>query len=98
LPKSGNNPTLDRRVRVIARLEEQKLLLNDSAYMRSVRSWSKGEDGKRMLVESKQRVLPCGPPNLMVLWSSSSDQVGNRLNLKRAKLPLLCLPLKSFHP
>jgi hypothetical protein len=57
LPKSGGNPTLDRRVRVIARLEEQKLLLNDVSYMRTVRSWSKGDDGKKTLVESKQRVL-----------------------------------------
>jgi hypothetical protein len=58
LPKSGGNPTLDRRARIIARLEEQKLLLNDSAYMRSVRSWSKGDDGRKVLVETKQRVLP----------------------------------------
>jgi hypothetical protein len=29
LPKPGANPALDRRLKVIARLEEQKLLLND---------------------------------------------------------------------
>ena len=58
LPKLGGNPTIDRRTRVIARLEEQRLLLNDSSYMRSVRSWSKGDDGKKVLVETKQRVLP----------------------------------------
>ncbi len=58
LPRSGGNPTLDRRTRVIARLEEQKLLLNDSTYMRSVRSWSKDADGTKVLVETKQRVLP----------------------------------------
>jgi hypothetical protein len=58
LPKSGGNPILDRRARVIARLEEQKLLLNDSTYMRSIRSWSKGDDGKKALVETKQRILP----------------------------------------
>jgi Family of unknown function (DUF6641) len=58
LPRSGGNPTLDRRTRVIARLEEQKLLLNDSTYMRSVRSWSKDADGTKVLVKTKQRVLP----------------------------------------
>jgi hypothetical protein len=58
LPKSGGNPTLDRRASVITRLEEQKLLLADPTYMRSVRSWLKGEDGKKSLVEKKQRVLP----------------------------------------
>jgi Family of unknown function (DUF6641) len=58
LPKSDGNPALDRRARTIARLEEQKHLLNDSTYMRSVRSWSKGDDGKKVLIETKQRVLP----------------------------------------
>jgi hypothetical protein len=58
LPKSGGNPTLDRRARVNARLEEQKQLLHDSTYMRSVRSWTKDADGKKALVETKQRVLP----------------------------------------
>jgi len=29
LPKIGANPTLDRRTNMIARLEEQKLLLSD---------------------------------------------------------------------
>ncbi len=58
LPKSGGNPTLDRRARIVARLEEQKMLLNDSTYMRSVRSWSKDQEGKKILVETKQRVLP----------------------------------------
>jgi hypothetical protein len=58
LPKSGGNPTLDRRARIIARLEEQKLLLNESSYMRSIRSWSKDADGNKTLIETKQRVLP----------------------------------------
>ena len=58
LQKPSTNPTLDRRARVIARLEEQKLLLNDPTYKRSVRSWTKNEAGERSLVETKQRVLP----------------------------------------
>ena len=50
LPKASSNPTLDRRARVVARLEEQKLLLQDSAYHRVVRSWSKNEAGEKALV------------------------------------------------
>jgi uncharacterized protein DUF6641 len=65
LPRSGSNPTLDRRARIVARLEEQKMLLNDSTYMRSVRSWSKDQEGKKILVETKQRVLPW--------WSAQSN-------------------------
>jgi hypothetical protein len=58
LQKPNTNPTLDRRATVIARLEEQKLLLADPGYKRTVRSWSKNEAGEKSLVETKQRVLP----------------------------------------
>ena len=58
LQKPSSNPTLDRRARVIARLEEQKLLLNDPNYKRTVRSWAKSEAGEKSLVETKQRILP----------------------------------------
>jgi hypothetical protein len=57
LPKIGANPILDRRTNMIARLEEQKLLLNDPNYIRTVRTWAK-KDGRLTLVDKQQRVLP----------------------------------------
>src|SRR5712672_4718990 len=39
IPKLVANPTLDRRSNIIARLEEQKLLLDDPKYVRNVRTW-----------------------------------------------------------
>jgi hypothetical protein len=42
VPKPGANPTHDRRAKIIERLEEQKLLLNDPAYKRTI-----GEEGRR---------------------------------------------------
>jgi hypothetical protein len=57
VPKIGANPTLDRRAKVIERLEEQKLLLNDPGYTRTVRTSTK-KDGERIAVEKHQRVLP----------------------------------------
>ncbi len=57
LPKADSNPTADRRMRTIARLEEQKLLLKDANYVRKVRSFVK-KDGVRTSVESEQRVSP----------------------------------------
>ena len=50
---------IDRRTRVIAQLEEQKLLLKDPTYMRPIRSWVRNAQGEKTLVEKKQRVLPC---------------------------------------
>jgi hypothetical protein len=57
IPKIGANPTLDRRTNIIARLEEQKLLLNDPGYTRTVRTWVK-KDGQLTPVDKQQRVLP----------------------------------------
>jgi hypothetical protein len=57
LPKIGANPTLDRRTNIIARLEDQKLLLRDPSYTRTVRTWVK-KDGQFMPVDKLQRVLP----------------------------------------
>ena len=57
LPTTIANPTLDRRARTIARLEDQKLLLADPNYTRTVRNWVK-KDGERTPVEKQQRVLP----------------------------------------
>jgi uncharacterized protein DUF6641 len=56
LPKIGANPTLDRRTNMIARLEEQNLLLNDPNYIRTVRTWVK-KDGRLAPVDKQQRVL-----------------------------------------
>ena len=57
LPKIGANPALDRRAKMIARLEERKLLLNDPSYTRTVRTWVK-KDRQLMPVDKQQRVLP----------------------------------------
>jgi hypothetical protein len=57
MPTLGGNPTLDRRARVIARLEEQKLILKDPNYIRTVRTWVK-KDGERVMVDKHQRVAP----------------------------------------
>jgi hypothetical protein len=57
LPKIGANPTLDRRTNMIARLEEQKLLLNDPNYIRTVRAWVK-KNGELTPIDRQQRVLP----------------------------------------
>jgi hypothetical protein len=57
LPKADSNPTMERRSRTIARLEEQKLLLNNPNHVRKVRSFVK-TDGVRTSVENDQRVTP----------------------------------------
>ena len=55
LPSQGSNPIHDRRAKVIARLEEQKLILKDPNYTRTNRKWVR-KDGERVMVEQQQRV------------------------------------------
>jgi len=43
------------RTKIIARLEEQKLILKDPNHTRTVRNWVK-KDGERLMVEKQQRV------------------------------------------
>ena len=62
LPAIGAIPTLDRRAKIIARLEEQKLLLKDQSYTRTVRNWVE-KDGERVMIEKQQRVLPWWRPH-----------------------------------
>src|ERR1700730_6300385 len=57
LPKIGANPTLDRRTNMIARLEKQKLLLNDPNYIRTSRTWVK-KNGELTPIQRQQRVSP----------------------------------------
>src|SRR2546430_14032488 len=57
IPKIVANPTLDRRTNMIARLEEQKLLLNDPNYIRTSRTWVK-KNGELTPIDRQQRVLP----------------------------------------
>jgi hypothetical protein len=57
LLQPGTDPVLDRRTKVIARLEEQKVLLNDPNYRRTIRTSVK-KDGEKTAIEKHQRVLP----------------------------------------
>ena len=57
LPQVGANPIIDRRSRVIERLEEQKRLLADPNHKRTIRTTVK-KDGEKSTVEKLHRVLP----------------------------------------
>lgn len=57
LPKAANDPVQLRRVKFVARLEEQKLLLKDPNHVRTVQRWTK-VDGERQATTKQQAVRP----------------------------------------
>lgn len=57
MPKASSDPVQIRRAKFIAKLEEQKTILQDPNYVRAVPRW--GEvDGQKQLVAKQQRVKP----------------------------------------
>ena len=56
LPTPRADRTLDRRARTIARLEEQKLLLKDPNYTRTVRTWVRKR--REINCENRRRISP----------------------------------------
>jgi len=57
LPKPANDPVHIRRAKLIARLEEQKVLLDDSNLIRTVQRTVK-EGGEKRIVAKQQKVRP----------------------------------------
>ena len=57
VPTVNSSPLLLRRSRLIEKLEEQKSLLKDPAYVRVVQRWKK-QDGERVLTERRLPVRP----------------------------------------
>jgi hypothetical protein len=57
LPKAANDPVQTRRAKFIAKLEEQKILLQDPNYVRTVQRWTK-VNGERQATTKQQAVPP----------------------------------------
>ena len=57
VPARGHDPIQARRSKLVERLEEQKKLLANSSYVRTVQRWT-GKGDERRQVERQQRVKP----------------------------------------
>jgi hypothetical protein len=56
VPARSHDPA-NRRAKLVGRLEEQRLLLQNPSYMRTVQRWS-GKGDERRQIEKQQRVRP----------------------------------------
>ena len=57
-PTGQKNPTMARRAKLIAHLEEQKQLVSDPLHVRVVQRWVIQDSGIKSPVELKKRVRP----------------------------------------
>lgn len=57
VPARGHDPVAARRSKLVERLEEQKRLLANPSYVRTVQRWT-GKGDERRQVEKQQRVKP----------------------------------------
>jgi hypothetical protein len=54
-PKVSNDPIVIKRERIVSRLEDQKKLLADPTFARSVKRWESKEGGEKVLVDKPIR-------------------------------------------
>ena len=57
VPTRSHDPVAIRRAKLVSRLEEQRLLLQNPSYVRTVQRWA-GKGDERRQVEKQQRVRP----------------------------------------
>ena len=62
-PKPSSDPLIIKRERMIARLEDQKKLLADPNYVRTVKRWERKEGGEKMLLERPLRTSKWWQPD-----------------------------------
>ena len=62
-PKPSSDPLIIKRERMIARLEDQKKLLADPNFVRTVKRWERKEGGEKVLVERPLRTSKWWQPD-----------------------------------
>lgn len=62
-PKPSSDPLIIKRERMVARLEDQKKLLADPNYVRTVKRWERKEGGEKVLVERPLRTSKWWQPD-----------------------------------
>lgn len=62
-PKVSNDPVVIKRERIVTRLEDQKKLLADPAFVRHVKRWENKDGGEKVLVEKPIRTAKWWQPD-----------------------------------
>src|SRR5690349_17711272 len=89
MPTIGANPTLDRRQKVIARLEEQKTLVGNPNFTRTIRQRVRRRASRRWS-RSNRKCSHGGVLHPMGLTPSGFARAPNLLNSTRARQQLEC--------
>ena len=62
-PKVSNDPVVIKRERMVSQLEDQKKLLADPNFVRTVKRWERKEGGEKVLVERPIRTSKWWQPD-----------------------------------
>lgn len=62
-PKVSNDPVVIKRERIVTRLEDQKKLLADPSFVRTVKRWENRDGGEKVLVEKPIRTSKWWQPD-----------------------------------
>ncbi len=67
VPARGHDPVAGRRTKLVERLEEQKSLLQNPSYVRTVQRWT-GKGDERRQVRSSSACGPGGGRTRAAIW------------------------------
>lgn len=84
-PKPNSDPLIIKRERMVARLEDQKKLLADPNFVRTVKRWERKEGGEKVLVERPLRTSKWWQPDGNGAFVMSVKVGSKRIEFEKGK-------------
>lgn len=84
-PKPSSDPLMIKRERMIARLDDQKKLLADPNFVRTVKRWERKESGEKVLVEAPLRTSKWWQPDGNGAYVMSVKIGSRRIEFEKGK-------------
>ena len=84
-PKISSDPLIIKRERMVARLEDQKKLLADPNFVRTVKRWERKEGGEKVLVERPLRTSKWWQPDQNGAYVMTVKVGSKRIEFEKGK-------------
>jgi hypothetical protein len=84
-PKPSSDPLIIKRERMIARLEDQKKLLAEPNFVRTVKRWERKDGGEKVLVEKPLRTSKWWQPDQSGSYVMTMKIGSKRIEFEKGK-------------
>ena len=94
-PKPSSDPLIIKRERIIARLEDQKKLLADPTFVRTIKRWERKENGEKVLID-KPLGLPSGGSLIRAALLMTVKVGSKRIEFEKGKAAIVVGSLEKL--